>query len=178
MERLTDDNGMCVDCDKIGFCNQNCDLKQMYEKLKKYEDMEGQLANVYGECDDLLELAIDLLIKHTKAELDMEKPIKARLLTDGTVDKWQRWKKAEAEGRLMEFPCKVGDTVYVIVYPESEKRRHIYQDKVYSLYVNKDGVQKAELEKYYKDAEISEFGTLFFVSEEEAIEKLKEYGEN
>ena len=66
--------------------------------------------------------------------------------------------------------------MHVIVYPESEKHRRIYQDKACSLYVNEDGTQKVELGRYYRDAEVSEFGTLFFVSEEEAKEKLKEYG--
>ncbi len=176
MKRLTDDNGLCVDCDRIGSCKRDCDIKQMYGQLKKYEDMEEKLTKIYGECDNLLELVIDLLIKHTNAELHIGEPIKARLLTDDTVDKWQRWKKADEEGRLAEFPCKVGDIVHVIVYPESEKHRNIYQDKVSSLYINEDGVQKVELERYYRDAEVSEFGTLFFVSKEEAKEKLKEYG--
>ena len=176
MKRLTDDSGICVNCDKIGSCNRNCDIQQMYDKLKKYEDMEEKLAKIYGECDNLLELVIDLLIKHTNAKLHIGEPIKARLLTNDTVDKWQRWKKADTEGRLVEFPCRPGDTVHVIVYPESEKHRRIYQDKACSLYVNEDGTQKVELGRHYRDAEVSEFGTLFFVSEEEAKEKLKEYG--
>lgn len=33
-------------------------------------------------------------------------------------NEWAEWKKAESEGRLIVPPCKVGDTVYVIIYGE------------------------------------------------------------
>lgn len=107
MKRLTDDGGICVNCEKIGSCNRNCDIKCIYDKLKHYEDLEDQLKKTYGNCDNILDLTIELLIKHA-SDIDMGKPIKARLLTDETVDQWIRWKKAKEEDRLIEFPYKSG----------------------------------------------------------------------
>lgn len=97
-------------------------------KLSHYEDLEAQLQEVYGECEGLLEESIKCLVEHE--EVDIGKPSKARLLTDGSVDKWLRWKELEAEGRLLELPCKVGDTVYMI---SSEKWCELEDD-----YVNGD----------------------------------------
>ena len=42
------------------------------------------------------------MIKHS-SDVEIGDPIKATLLTDETVDKWERWKKAEKDGRLIEL---------------------------------------------------------------------------
>lgn len=42
MSRLTNDSGICVDCDGIAHCKTDCFNKQMYDKLKYYEDLEEQ----------------------------------------------------------------------------------------------------------------------------------------
>lgn len=42
MSRLTDANGICVDCKAVRFCKTNCAEKQRYDKLKYYEDLEKQ----------------------------------------------------------------------------------------------------------------------------------------
>lgn len=112
MSRLTDANGICVDCKSVRFCRENCAEKQKYDKLKFYEDLEEKLEEVYGECPDLLEIAINVLIKHEGFDLGSQ--LKSKLLTDETVDRWELWKKADAEGRLLELPCKIGDTVYIL----------------------------------------------------------------
>lgn len=39
MERLTDEHGMCVDCQCISYCSRDCSSKKRYDKLKKYEDL-------------------------------------------------------------------------------------------------------------------------------------------
>lgn len=67
-------------------------LAMAYEKLKKYKDLEEQLKSVYGECGGLLEKVVEGLVKHEGVEF--EKPMKARLLTDDDVDKWDRLKGA------------------------------------------------------------------------------------
>lgn len=68
------------------------------EKLAYYEELEEQLQSVYGECDGLLEKVVEGLVKHEGVEF--EKPMKARLLTDEDVDKWDRLKGAEE--RILE----------------------------------------------------------------------------
>ena len=82
-------------------------LHKALEKLAYYEDMEEQLVKAYGNCDNILEQGIDLMIEHS-SDVEIGDPIKATLLTDETVDKWERWKKAEKDGRLIELAeeCK------------------------------------------------------------------------
>lgn len=60
--------------------------------MERYEEIERKLQSVYGECDGLLEKVVEGLVKHEGVEF--EKPMKARLLTDEDVDKWDRLKGA------------------------------------------------------------------------------------
>lgn len=39
MERLTNENGFCLDCDYIASCKGDCQSKKVYDKLKVYEDL-------------------------------------------------------------------------------------------------------------------------------------------
>ena len=90
---------------------ENCPtLTEIYEKLSSYEELEEKLEKVYGECDGLLETAINSLVRHEGAEIGT--PAKTRLLTDEDVDKWESFKDAEEQGLLLLLPCKIGDTVY------------------------------------------------------------------
>lgn len=89
------------------------EIDAVYEKLKKYEDMEESLKKVYGECDGLLETAVKHICKiEENQKVEVGNPFKSRLLTDEDADKWERWKNAEEDGKLMILPCKPGDTVY------------------------------------------------------------------
>lgn len=93
---------------------ENCPtLTEIYEKLASYEELEEKLEKVYGECDGLLETAINSLVRHEGAEIGT--PAKTRLLTDEDVDKWESFKDAEEQGLLLLLPCKVGDTVYCLM---------------------------------------------------------------
>ena len=40
MNRLTDENGICANCEGIAYCRTDCFNKQMYDRLKHYEDLE------------------------------------------------------------------------------------------------------------------------------------------
>lgn len=82
----------------------------MMNKLAYYEDLEEKLQSVYGECDGLLEEVVKGLAKHEGVEF--EKPMKARLLTDDDVDKWDRMKGAmeRIEERLEEASCTTEPT--------------------------------------------------------------------
>ena len=62
-------------------------LKEVYQ----YREMDRKLRVAYGDCDGLLEVAINGLCKHSG--IDIENPIKARLLTDEDVDKWENYLK-------------------------------------------------------------------------------------
>lgn len=71
--------------------------------MERYEELESKLQSVYGECDGLLETVVDGLVKHEGVEF--EKPMRARLLTDEDVDKWDKLKGAME--RIMERLEKV-----------------------------------------------------------------------
>lgn len=85
----------------------------IYWKLKEYEDLEERLQSVYGECDGLLKKVVELLERHEGVDL-LEPVLKAKLLTDGAVDRWEEYKKLEEQRKLLKLPCVVGDTVYRI----------------------------------------------------------------
>ena len=83
---------------------ENCPtLTEIYEKLSSYEELEEKLEKVYGECDGLLETAINSLVRHEGAEIGT--PAKTRLLTDEDVDKWESFKDAEEQGLLLRLPA-------------------------------------------------------------------------
>lgn len=42
MNRLTDEDGICIDCEALGRCRNDCKVKKCYDKLKEYEDAEEQ----------------------------------------------------------------------------------------------------------------------------------------
>lgn len=39
MDRLTSEDGICVDCPCITYCRTDCHNKKMHDKLKRYEDL-------------------------------------------------------------------------------------------------------------------------------------------
>lgn len=56
----------------------------------KYKKLEQRLKKVYGECEGLLETVVEHLERHEG--IDLPEPVfKARLLTDGDVDKWEEY---------------------------------------------------------------------------------------
>ena len=91
---------------------KNHPYRDIVEKLKYYEDLEEKLESVYGECDRLLELAVEKLAEY--GEQQFGKSYRSRLLTDEDADMWVRWKELKRQGRLKEFPCEVNDTVFRI----------------------------------------------------------------
>ena len=138
MERLTNHFDYCefIDCGCLeeGEClaftdEEKCYKKSVYEKLREYEDLEEKLTKVYGECDGLLETAINSLLKHEGAEIGT--PAKARLLTDEDVDQWESFKEAEEQGLLMRLPCKVGDRFWEL--NTANGIPHIYPRMAHSL---------------------------------------------
>lgn len=60
------------------------------KEIQKYREMGRKLREAYGDCEGLLENAVSLLCDHEG--VDVGNPIKARLLTDEDVDKWEAYK--------------------------------------------------------------------------------------
>lgn len=65
-------------------------------KEKEYNRLERKMENVYGKCDNMLEIVVNGLIRFEKAPKG-EKPDKSRLLTNEDVDKWENYKQAMEE---------------------------------------------------------------------------------
>lgn len=178
MDRLTKEEFPSLKaCDKcIEFDERNQkQCVQVYDallRLKRYEDLESQLQEVYGECDGLLEESIKCLVKHEK--VDIGKPMKARLLTDDSVDKWLHWKELDEKGRLFEKPCNIGDTLYEprpdrgIISEYTVRSITDFGSDVFigwrlnsGIYSALDGVSSREI------------GKSVFFTEEEAMERMK-----
>lgn len=66
--------------------------EDLQEKAKKYQELTDALKSVYGDCDGLLEIAVNHLVKHEGASF--EKPQRAILLTDEDADRWETLKKS------------------------------------------------------------------------------------
>lgn len=66
-------------------------VRKAISDMEKMNAYETKLKKVYGECNTLLDTAVDGLIKQAE-EHKIGKPIKARLLTDEDVDKWEQSK--------------------------------------------------------------------------------------
>jgi len=62
------------------------------KEIRQYRDMEQRLKKVYGDCPGLLEKVVKHLEKHENITLP-EPIFKARLLTDGEVDRWEAYKQ-------------------------------------------------------------------------------------
>lgn len=105
-----------------------CELAQaMIDKLAHYEDLEEQLEKLYGGKMPLDEVVKNLnrVIQNGEEKLDY-----ARILTNAEAEKWDKWKDLEKQGRLIELPCAVGDTVYEV----QEIRKKIQEYTVISVH--------------------------------------------
>ncbi len=145
------------------------------ERCCQYEELEEKLQNTFGECDGLLEELVNSFFKHATAEVKgkLSGAGKVRLLTDGEVDKWLRWKGLEKDGKLIELPCKTGDTVYVM-NDDCECPGDCYQSQT---------CKSCEYRNLYIDEEVAtlsfiidnidNFGKTVFLTEQEALEALE-----
>lgn len=83
------------------------------------------------------------------------------------VDRLAYYEELEEQGLLLRLPCKVGDTLYVMVMEEGVIGREIFNFEVYekTLYANV-GVYSINLTKC--------LGKMVFLTKEEAEQKLAE----
>lgn len=101
--------------------------------------------------------------------------------------KMLRWEEAEADGRLVVLPCKVGDTVYKFcgtfgaVLPYFAKSLNIaYLDEnrvVYQYEANATNIEEAELLDSI-DFELEDIGKTVFLTREAAEAAIKESEKN
>lgn len=146
---------------------------EVYFKLKDYEDL-----------DELIGIPLEELVRIFRQHIPdgCHHPKKAIVLTDGDVDKWQKYKDLEEQGRLIKLPCKVGDTVW----DNDFGRPCAYTITAFSFgeceeYIC-EPITTKEAVFYYADSSgsitgsfaESEIGKSVFLSKAEAEENLKE----
>ena len=80
--------------------------------------------------------------------------------------------------RFVEFPCKVGDTVYVIESIDGEEK--IIQDHVETMGIGYyvDGINIYQWDGVKTDGYFEDFGKTVFITREEAEQALKERESN
>lgn len=61
------------------------------KEIQQYREMDKKLREAYGDCDGLLAIAVEGLCKHPG--INIRQPIKARLLIDEDVDKWDAYRE-------------------------------------------------------------------------------------
>ena len=169
MSRLTKSGGKFVSCNIddectgiCGSCKRNTEIRY---KLRYYEDLEEQLEKLYGGKMSLDEVVENLnrIVQNGEEKLDY-----ARILTNAEAEKWGKWKGLEEQGRLIELPCAVGDTVYWI--SESDA----------CLFCNGPCYERCEegalkiKEIPFKPHMLNEIGEIIFLTREAAEAKLKE----
>lgn len=82
------------------YCSGNCRIENdvyktaisAMQELQQYRELEEKLKSQYGECDGLLVQVVDTLVQHSQ-EYVQGQPIKARLLTDEDVDRWDQYRQ-------------------------------------------------------------------------------------
>lgn len=98
MGRLTFDGNFCdiAQCRTIPCpCNNACTQKQVWERLKAYEDaglMPAEVHSMSGEWCAMMSVLNGI----------------------GSYDRLRELAEADKEGRLVVLPCKVGDILYKI----------------------------------------------------------------
>lgn len=141
MKRLTHEDGF----EWYRTRNQN---REIYEKLKYYEDMEEQ----------------GLLTVINNETFQRDESDRCTHRSCNNCDKYrrelQRYKDLEEQGKLIKLPCAVGDTVYEVVpLPmmfDELKEGHIV------------------LEKEFDFNDLKDFNEWVFLTEEETEAKLRE----
>lgn len=79
MTRLTNEDGICVNCDGIAYCKEDCIYKQVYYKLKHYEDLGFT-------PEEIAYMAKFYKDKNSIEEIECNMKVAAKLI------EWAKWK--------------------------------------------------------------------------------------
>ena len=90
----------------------------------------------------------------------------------GWLEELRRYKDLKEQGRLIELPCKIGDTLWTI----DPNINFIDDFKVTDIDIVKEGIAICNHYLGYS-CDVNDFGKTVFLTKEEAEEQLKERGE-
>ena len=146
MERLTFEGDFCdiaqcreLPCPYNGACSQ----RKAWERLKAYEDTRltpEEVDKLTRDWSDLCTIVGEC----------------------GDISRVRELAEADKDGRLVVLPCKVGDTVYLIV----TKRAKVYMPEF--SFVKKSRLTFLNMERVLQD-----FGKTVFLTREEAEKALE-----
>ena len=88
---------------------------------------------------------------------------------NGAYYKLQHYEDLEEQGRLIELPCKIGDTVWDIKWWDDTTETRVIDGKTYFRRVMKHKVTKSKFKLFDYD----NFGKTVFLTKEEAEAALK-----
>lgn len=153
MERITFDGNFC----DISQCRElpcqhggNCSQKQVWERLKEYEDTgltPDEVSALVKDWSDLCTATGEC----------------------GGIDRLRELSEADKDGRMVLLPCKVDDTVYRIV---RDADPHITRDEVRNMYFADDMTLCVELISG-RIILPEKFGKTVFLTREEAEKALE-----
>nr|DAF43175.1 MAG TPA: PROTEIN/RNA Complex, archaeal, ribosomal, 50S, protein.0A [Siphoviridae sp. ctLeh52] len=63
------------------------------EEVQQYRKYKNKFREIYGDCEDALDVMLDLLTKYEMPELNGKADYKLRLLTDKDADKWDAYRQ-------------------------------------------------------------------------------------
>ena len=99
-------------------------------------------------------------------------PRKCKYISD-VLEKLADYEDLEEQGRLVKLPCKVGDTVYAIIYDYEVEQYAIKKSEIIEVRENINGIFFVSL--INKPAfKFNDFGKTIFLTKSEAEAKLKE----
>ena len=151
MERLTFEGNFCdiAQCRELPCKHDgNCTQKQVWERLKAYEDA-GLSPQACAEARE---------IEETLSGCDY------------SISRMVELMKADVEGRVVVLPCRVGDTVWRIV---RDGEPHITRDEVRDMCFADDMTLCVELVGG-RVTFTEKFGKTVFLTREEAEKALQE----
>lgn len=165
---------------KDNYREENEQLVQWLEELKKYKELEEKLCVIFaGDCSlsDVVEN-----LERQITEPDKNHPVNARILTYEDAEKWNEYRELEEQGRLLKLPCKNGEKVYI---PRCiEECKYDFECPFEDIGERSKCTNDEPCENAYKVYKIVEpvfelkmlknIGTKIFLSREEAEAKLKE----
>ena len=156
MERLTFEGNFCdiAQCRELPCQHKNtCSQKQVWERLKAYEDTHMMPSDV------------------TSMRMDMA--IIAALFNDVDVDRMKELAEADKDGRLVVLPCKVGQRVFALL----DTDKHLSECEVKQIGLGNEigfvGIEPIGARGREYGVSIKGFGKTVFRTREEAEKALE-----
>lgn len=93
-------------------------------EVQQYRKYKNKFREIYGDCEDALDVMLDLLTKYEMPELNGKADYKLRLLTDKDADKWdayrtigtpeecRAWKEKQNAKKVISFDYNNGTVNY------------------------------------------------------------------